>query len=181
MQIDTAGRLLDWYGTDLRNAVMMARASSGLDVDGSEDLAGLARQWTSTRRAQLRSLPVFIISPEMADVCIAAALTLNTSDTTDACSADFPAGHLLLPADLQIRQPMASVDVEDVRAISWFPCQIADVTRMGERGYTSPQRSADAVHDEDRDLGSEPGRVDAAESRRQGCRRRRRWVLGCRP
>ena len=85
VQIDTAGRLLDWYGTELRNAVMMARASSGLDVDGSEDLAGLARLWTSTRRARLRSLPVFIISPEMADVCIAAALTLNTSDTADAC------------------------------------------------------------------------------------------------
>ena len=73
---------------------MMARASSGLDVDGAEDLTGLARRWTSTRRAQLRSLPVFIIGPEMADVCIAAALTLSTSDTTDASSADFPAGRL---------------------------------------------------------------------------------------
>lgn len=115
MLIDLAGCLADW--DPIGRHWETVRGMLGLDLDAATPLEEVPRLWADARRRQLRGVPVYIMTPEMMDVCVAAAKTLTVDDVaTIAVTEPHAAGHLLLPDDLQLDHPLAGTEVEDLRA-----------------------------------------------------------------
>lgn len=133
MLLDLAGRLADW-GPVGRHWETVSRML-GLALDAATPMEEVPRLWADARRRQLRGVPVYIMTPEMMDVCVAAAKTLTVDDVaTIAVTEPHGAGHLLLRDDLLLDHPLASAEVEDLRALSWFDCRAGDPTRLATVG-----------------------------------------------
>jgi hypothetical protein len=100
----------------------MVRAAYGLPVTASTSPEEVPQLWAETRRRQLAGLPLYVMTSEMMDVCIAAAKTLTLADAEAIAAAEqHTAGYLLFPDDLLLDNPLATADIEDVRVLSWFP------------------------------------------------------------
>jgi hypothetical protein len=81
----------------------------------------MAQMWADLRRQQLAGLPLYVMTSEMRDVCIAAAKALTLVDAEAIAEAkQHTAGYLLLPDDLLLDNPLATADTEDIRVLSWF-------------------------------------------------------------
>ena len=129
----------------------------GLNLDAATPMEEVPRLWADARRRQLRGVPVYIMTPGMMDVCVAAAKTLTVDDVaTIAFTEPHAAGHLLLPGDLLLDHPLAGTEVEDLRALSWFACRAGDPTRL------APVRLAAAAHYPDHGLGQTFGGLTPA-------------------
>jgi hypothetical protein len=100
----------------------LVRAAFGLPVTASTSAEEVPRLWAETRRRELAGLPLYVMTSEMMDVCIAAAKTLTLADAEAIAAAEqHIAGYLLLPDDLLLDNPLATADIEDIRVLSWFP------------------------------------------------------------
>ena len=115
---DTAARLL--FG------------GSGLTAPYPDDLNAAARQMLDLRAGDLETATLYVISPSMCDVVIAAAQTLTLDDIAllDADDLPSPAGLLLLPHPILVRT--ITGDLGDDRALAWTtPAHLPTVTVVG--------------------------------------------------
>ena len=60
------------------------RGVLGLDLDAATPMDEVPRLWAEACARQLRGVPVYIMTPVMMDVCVAAAKTLTVDDVADA-------------------------------------------------------------------------------------------------
>jgi len=122
MLAEAAEHLLGWNQGPRWQQMAMVRAATGLPVTASTSPEEMSRLWADTRRRQLADLPLYVMTSEMMDVCIAAAKTLTLADAEAIAAAEqHTAGYLLLPDDLLLDNPLATADIEDIRVLSWFP------------------------------------------------------------
>lgn len=122
MLAEAAERLMGWNQGPRREQMAVVRGTFGLPVTSSTAPEEVSTLWAATRRRQLATLPLYVMTLEMMDVCIAAAKTLTLADVEAIAAAEQHAvGYLLLPEDLLLDNPMASSDIEDIRAVCWFP------------------------------------------------------------
>ena len=123
MLAEAAEHLLGWNNRGPQwQQMAMVHAATGLPVTASTSPEEMARLWADIRRQQLAGLPLYVMTSEMMDVCIAAAKTLTLADAEAiAAVQQHTAGYLLLPDDLLLDNPLATADIEDIRVLSWFP------------------------------------------------------------
>jgi hypothetical protein len=122
MLAEAADRLLGWNRGPQWLQMELVRAAFGLPVTASTSAEEVPRLWAQTRRRELAGLPLYVMTSEMMDVCIAAAKTLTLADAEAIAAAEqHIAGYLLLPDDLLLDNPLATADIEDIRVLSWFP------------------------------------------------------------
>jgi hypothetical protein len=122
MLAEAAERLVGWNRGPQWQQMELVRAAFGLPVTASTSPQEVPRIWAETRRRQLAGLPLYVMTFEMMDVCIAAAKTLTLADAEAMAAAEqHTAGYLLLPDDLLLDNPLATADIEDIRVLSWFP------------------------------------------------------------
>jgi hypothetical protein len=109
MLAEASERLLGWNRGPQWQQMEMVRAASGLPVTASTSPEEVPRLWAETRRRQLAGLPLYVMTSEMMDVCIAAAKTLTLADAEAIAAAEqHIAGYLLLPDDLLLDNPLAT-------------------------------------------------------------------------
>ncbi len=139
MLTDLAGRLAEWGPTGRHWEAV--RGVLGLDLDAATPMEDMPRLWAEARGRQLRGVPVYIMTPEMMDVCVAAAKTLTVDNVaTISVTEPHAAGHLLLPDDLLLDHPLAGTEVEDLCALSWFDCVRENRrSRRSDRGGCCPR------------------------------------------
>ena len=82
MLTDLAGRLAEWGPTGRHWEAV--RGVLGLDLDAATPMDEVPRLWAEACARQLRGVPVYIMTPVMMDVCVAAAKTLTVDDVADA-------------------------------------------------------------------------------------------------
>ena len=122
MLADAAQRLLRWMQGPQWQQMALVRAALGLPVTASTSPEEVPRIWAETRGRELAELPLYVMTAEMMDVCIAAAKALTVADAeTITAAKQHTAGYLLLPEDLLLDNPIATADIEDIRVLSWFP------------------------------------------------------------
>jgi hypothetical protein len=118
MLAEAAERLLGWNRGPQWQQMAMVRAAFGLPVTASTSPEEVPRLWAETRRRQLAGLPLYVMTSEMMDVCIAAAKTLTLADAEAIAAAEqHTAGYLLLPDDLLCGVPPAFRTADQIGSI----------------------------------------------------------------
>lgn len=124
MLMDQQARIASWYPSDRDGLRQVIAHDFGLDMEQSASLGDYAEAWAASRRGVIRHVPLYVLTPEMMEICLAAASTLSYDDVADYVQSEdhtHTAGHVLLPRDLLLDNPLSRTDVEDLRAFSWFP------------------------------------------------------------
>jgi hypothetical protein len=109
MLAEMAERLLGWNRGPQWQQMGMVRAAFGLPVTASTSPEEVPRLWAETRRHQLTGLPLYVMTPEMMDVCVAAAKTLTLEDAEAIAAAEqHTTGYLLHASSSLVTRSTAS-------------------------------------------------------------------------
>lgn len=106
---------------------------SGLSEPYPTDLNDATRRLLDLRAADLETATLYVISPSMCDVAIAAAQTLTVDDLAllDHDDLPSPTGMLLLPHPILVRA--VTGDLGDDRAYVWHsPAELSSATETGQ-------------------------------------------------
>lgn len=106
---------------------------SGLSEPYPTDLDDATRRLLDLRASDLETATLYVISPSMCDVAIAAAQTLTVDDLAllDHDDLPSPTGMLLLPHPILVRA--VTGDLGDDRAYVWHsPAQLSSATEIGQ-------------------------------------------------
>lgn len=124
MRMDFAARLAAWYPSNADEFRRVVAHDFAIDLAAADGVTEFVDAWARSRRARLSSAPLYVLTEEMMNVCLSAAATLTVEDVAEYVrSGDnvHAAGHLLLPDNLLTSNPLSSIEVDDLRALSWFP------------------------------------------------------------
>lgn len=123
----TLAGVQQYFGSDM-DALKEYAGDAGVDLP--EDFP---RKWLQARHASLEIAPLFVISPEMLQVVLAAARCLTREDIEHAHDVrEQRRGFLLMPDTLKIATPFAESQVE-IDALAWLPSRTAERHRDGSQ------------------------------------------------
>jgi hypothetical protein len=114
-------------------AAALLYGGSGITPPYPTDLDNAARRLLDLRAADLEAATLYVISPSMCDVAIAAAQTLTIDDLALLNDDDLPSptGMLLLPHPIIVRT--VNGNLGDDRAYVWTsPAQLPSATETGQ-------------------------------------------------
>lgn len=130
MKYQLGQTLTQWYPDDPEMLAGVASNDFDLSIPSTsvaEACEGFVTAWADLRRQQLEHVPLYVLSPEMLPVVVAAAQTLTLQDAQAIHDpAEKREGFLLLPNDITITaNPLTGV-TEPLSALAWFPSRAAE-------------------------------------------------------
>lgn len=137
MEWELGETLTQWYPDDPEKIAALALNDFDVSIEPGtieETRARFVKGWAQKRRGALRDAPLYVISPEMLPVVIAAAQSLTRED---ALAIHDPAEHrkglVILPSDVLLTSnPLNSAATEYLSALAWLPSAVADRDDEGE-------------------------------------------------
>lgn len=136
MEYQLGETLTQWYPNDPEMLAGVAANDFDLSIPSSsaeEARGGFVKAWADRRRQQLEHVPLYVLSPEMLPVVIAAAQSLTLQDAQAIHDpAEKREGFLLLPNDIIITANPLTDTIEHLSALAWFPSRVAERDAEGE-------------------------------------------------